>query len=85
MDFFNGMGKPLSPQVRQEGYDHCKTMGLDSANAWSCVGAVAEQLERDKPYEAQGAGMRFLDLTGTYRLMAVLLAAQQSTEGESNA
>jgi hypothetical protein len=30
-------------------------------------------LERDKPYEAQAAGMKFLDLTGTYRLFAVLL------------
>jgi hypothetical protein len=50
-------------------------MGLNSARAWECVSSIANQLERDKPYEAQAAGMRFLDLTGTYRLMAVLLTA----------
>jgi hypothetical protein len=50
-------------------------MGLNSARAWECVSSIANQLEHDKPYEAQAAGMRFLDLTGTYRLMAVLLTA----------
>lgn len=72
-DQFSMMGKPISPAVRQIGYEHCKEMGLDSGNAHNCVSAVSEQLERDKPYEAQAAGMKYLDLTGTYRLFAVLL------------
>ncbi|TES99686.1 hypothetical protein E3D46_22910 [Burkholderia cepacia] len=75
MDAFNAMGKPIPAQARQVGYEACKAMGLESGRSWECVGAVAEQLERDKPYEAQGAAMKFLDLTGAYRLMATLLAA----------
>jgi len=71
---FNKMGKPLSEQARSIAYEHCKQMGLSSARAWSCVQGVAEQLEKDRPYEAQAAGMKYLDLTGTYRLFAVLLA-----------
>jgi hypothetical protein len=75
MDPFSAMGTPIPANARQAGYEACKAMGLGSARSWECVGAVAEQLERDKPYEAQGAAMKFLDLTGAYRLMATLLAA----------
>lgn len=75
MDLFNMMGKPISPSVRQGAYDVCrKSFGLDSACSWEVVNATAEQLERDKPYEAQGMAMKHLDLTGTYRLMAMLLS-----------
>lgn len=74
MDPFNAMGKPIPPAARQAGYDACKEMGLSSARAWECVNGMAEQLERDKPYEAQDAAMKLLDLTGAYRLMATLLA-----------
>lgn len=74
-DYFSAMGKPIPPEARQRGYDECKKMGLESAAAWSAVNGMAEQLERDKPYEAQSAAMKHVDLTGTYRLMAVLLVA----------
>lgn len=73
---FNKMGKPLGENARSEAYKHCKAIGLNSAKAWECVQAVASQLERDQPYEAQAAGMKFLDLTGTYRLFAVLLTTE---------
>lgn len=74
MSAFGAMGQPIPPAVRQKGYDYCIRMGLDKARAWECTSATAEQLERDKPYEAQAAAMKFLDLTGAFRLMAVLLA-----------
>ena len=83
LDPFNGMGKPLHEEARSQAYEHCKAMGLSSARAWECVQAVANCLERDKPYEAQAAAMKFLDLTGTYRLFAVLLACQQVEEKEN--
>lgn len=75
LDPFSAMGKPIPPAARQAGFDVCKDMGLDSARAWEAVNGMAEQLERDKPYEAQGAAMKFLDLTGAYRLMATILCA----------
>jgi hypothetical protein len=78
LDPMSMMGKPILFGARQKAYEHCKTMGLDSARAYECVNAVAEQLQRDKPYEAQAAGMKFLDLTGTYRLFAVLLTEAQA-------
>ena len=71
---FNNMGKPLGCDARTAAYKHCLEMGLNSAKAWECVGGIAEQLERDEPYHAQAHGMKFLDLIGTYRIMAVLLA-----------
>ena len=71
----NRMGHPLSEAARSAAYADCLAMGLSSARAWECVQAVAGLLERDKPYEAMGEGTKFLDLTGTYRLFAVLLTA----------
>lgn len=76
-DGFDAMGKPIPSYRRQAAYAHCKDMGLDAEASWSAVSGMADQLERDKPYEAMEAGMRWLDLTGTYRLMAVLLTAEK--------
>jgi hypothetical protein len=79
-DGFDAMGKPIPLYRRTAALDHCRQMGLtDPEDAWSCVGGVAEQLERDAPYEAMAAGMKYLDLIGTYRLMAVLLTAEPRT------
>lgn len=75
---FDAMGKPIPMFRRQIAYDHCKQMGItNSEDAWGCVNGVSESLERDQPYDAMAKGMQYLDLTGTYRLMAVLLTAQQ--------
>jgi hypothetical protein len=35
---------------------------------------VSNRLERDDPYGAMSDAMKYVDLTGTYRLMAALLA-----------
>lgn len=71
------MGKPVPFYRRQAGYDTCREMGLTSEDAYSAVGVMSDQLERDEPYGAMEEGMRYVDLTGTYRLMAVLLTAPQ--------
>ena len=80
IDGFNNMGKPIPIDRRQQGYDHAKQMGLSSDHALAAVSGVAEQLERDKPYEAMAAGMKYLDLTGTYRLFAVLLTPSRGAQ-----
>lgn len=75
---FDAMGKPVPLHRRTAALHHCKQMGLnDVEDAWTCVGQMSEQLERDKPYEAMAVGMKYLDLIGTYRLMAVLLTAEE--------
>lgn len=76
-DGFNAMGHPVPFWRKQIAYEHAKDMGCDETNAFAVVGGMSEQLERDEPYAAMEAGMRHLDLTGTYRLMAVLLTAQK--------
>jgi hypothetical protein len=72
---FGAMGHPVPAYRQQAGYDLCRQLGCGTEAAWTAVAGMAGALERDKPYEAMEAGMRTLDLTGTYRLMAVLLSA----------
>jgi len=76
-DGFNNMGKPVPLFRKEAALKHAKAMGLGGGGAWAVDGAVAEQLERDEPYEAQRKAMVYLDLTGAYRLMAVLLSAPE--------
>lgn len=85
MDPCNQMGKPILMKARTAGYEDCKAMGLSPARAVECVSGVSEQLQRDKPYEAQAAGMKFLDLTGTYRLMSTILCAAVTENAEEEA
>lgn len=82
-DAMSAMGKPIGPNARSRAYEHCKAMGLIGSLAYLCVNAVADQLERDRPYEAQAAGMKYLDLTGVYRLFAVLLTAAAAESAAS--
>ena len=77
---FGAMGKPVPFYRREAGYQTCRDLGLESEGAFSAVNGMAEALKRDQPYEAMAAGMRYLDLTGTYRLMAVLLTAGPTVE-----
>jgi hypothetical protein len=79
----NMMGKPLSFSARQAAFEHALAMGCDRAAAFECIGAMADALQRDEPYNAMTAGMRFVDLTGTYRLMAVLLATAAEEERQN--
>ena len=75
-DGFDAMGKPIPLYRCTAALEHCRQIGLDNADdAMACVSGMAEQLKRDQPYEALAVGMRYLDLTGTYRVMAVLLTA----------
>lgn len=76
----NAMGKPIPYSAREVGLEHCKQMGLDSAQAWRCVEGVSYELEKDRPYQAMAVCMKYLDLTGAYRLFAVLLVAASEVE-----
>lgn len=78
MSAFNAMGHPVPTHRKTAAYQHAQDMGLSKAEAMECINGMAEQLERDQPYEAQAKGMKFVDLTGTYRLMAVLLTDDNS-------
>lgn len=71
------MGHPIPAYRRQAGYDFCRSLGLTQERATEAVSGVAGQLERDEPYYALELGMKFLDLTGAYRLFAILLTGSK--------
>lgn len=70
----DNMGLPISNEKRQTAYELLGEFGVQfKADRYFCVREVAEQLERDKPYEAMEIAQKHIDLTGAYRLFAVLL------------
>lgn len=78
------MGKPIPAYRKEAAYQQAKEMGVVSADdRISLVNSVSEHLERDHPYEAQAAAMKYLDLTGAYRLMAVLLTGEPEADAKS--
>lgn len=71
---FDAMGKPIPNLRKMAADDHLKDMGVtDAEDRFSCIASVSNRLEHDDPYAALGAAMVYLDFTGAYRLMAVLL------------
>lgn len=71
---FNNMGKPISAESRQAGYDMLEKIGVeDAGDRFDCVRTVANKLERDQPHEAMELAMGYIDVTGAYRLFAELL------------
>ena len=77
MDGFANMGKPIPDFRKDNAYRTCRDeFNMDADRSMSTVQGMAQALERDNPYEAMQMGMRCVDLTGTYRLMAVLLVSE---------
>ncbi len=72
---FDAIGKPISAESREHGNRELKAMGIKSSgDRWDCVEIVANKLERDNPHEAMKSAMKYVDVTGAYRLFASLLA-----------
>ena len=71
---FNAMGKPVPIHRKLAADEHLKAMGVtDCEDRFHCIGLVSNRLERDDPYGAIHDAMKYVDLTGSYRLLAVLL------------
>ncbi len=70
---FAAFGKPVPMERMTDALKHIRAMGIVNAEAaWECIGQMSEAIARDEPYQAMGIGMHYVDLTGTYRLLAVL-------------
>jgi hypothetical protein len=75
-DGFNAFGKPVSFERRLIADKHLVAMGITDTNIrFATIQAMANAIERDNPYQAMSEGMRAVDLTGVYRLLAVLCTA----------
>ena len=81
-DGFAGLGKPVPFWRRHAGYEHARKMGLDKERAFSVVEGMCNAIARDEPMRALESGYRNLDVTGCYRLLAVLLSAEKPDEDE---
>lgn len=81
-DGFGNMGKPIPDFRKDEAYRTCRQeFGMDASKSMGTVQGCAQSLERDKPYEAMEAAMKYgVDLTGAYRLIAVLLVHQEEPD-----
>jgi len=76
---FNAIGKPIPIERKTAADEHLKQMEIkDPKDRFRCIASVSNKLENDDPYGAMGEAMRYLDLTGSYRLMAVLLTGPES-------
>lgn len=75
---FNAFGKPVPYYRRDAAMEHCRAMGLtNTQHAMNTIDRMSEAIARDEPYQAMEAGMVYLDLIGTYRLLAVLLNSRK--------
>jgi uncharacterized protein YoaH (UPF0181 family) len=81
-DGFAAMGKSTPHYRRSAALEHVREMvqGISTQEAVAVIDRTANALERDDPYRAQRAALSTLDLTGAYRLMAVLLTDPATPE-----
>ena len=78
---FNAMGKPIPSHRQQNAYETVKELipDIDSETAYHIVAKCVNHLQNDKPFNVVGSvegledELERIDLTGRYRLMAVLL------------
>lgn len=76
---FEAMGHVVPAFRKSIGEDHLKAMGFtDSEKRFELVNAMSIQIERDNTHKAmEEAYKKGLDVTGTYRLLSVLLTAEE--------
>lgn len=70
------MGKPIPYNRKSAALETVRAMvpGISTEEGMAVVDSVSLLLQRDQPYQAQKAALKTLNLTGTYRLIAVLLS-----------
>ncbi len=81
---FEAMGREVPPFRKAEAERHLKLMGFpDAEQRFEIVNAMSEAIRRDNTHEALEVGYRKkLDVTGCYRLLAVLLNHTELGERE---
>lgn len=76
---FAAFGKPVPFYRRSAGNAHLKDMGVsDPEIRFSCIEAMSEAISRDDAHGAMNEAYKHVDVTGVYRLLAVLCAATET-------
>jgi hypothetical protein len=78
-DPFSCMGHPIPTEAQAEAVEHAVSFGVQPFTADGAVQEAAAHLAADNPDAALRALMSCMDLTGAYRLMAVMLAGVAAT------
>lgn len=73
---FNAFGHPVSEATRAEAERHALSMGVTWVMAHAAVGEAADYVAADDPERAMLVLRAAVDLTGAYRLLAVLCTPQ---------
>jgi hypothetical protein len=77
---FAAFGEPVPYARREQADNHLKEMGLtDAEERFDCIQKMSNAIERDEPMRAMNDCFKYLDVTGCYRLMAVLCTNNLST------
>lgn len=76
-DGFEAFGHPVPDHRLEEAYRQARAMGMNASSAMEVVGKAVRAIESDQPYRILGTtDVGGLDLTGRYRLVAVLCTAE---------
>lgn len=77
-DGFDAMGRPVPEKRRDNAYQWLRSIGVGREKAWDTVETMAGHIERDHPHEALEAARKVVDITGAYRLLALLLTGESA-------
>lgn len=80
-DVFNAMGKPIPYSRRDAAYQQAKQIGVSDEDAFALIDGMAHSLEKDRPNQAMETAVKYVDITGAYRLLAYLLTGPITKEG----
>ncbi len=69
---FDAWGQPIPSNRRGAAYEWLRSIGLTQEDAWSVTEASVHALEQDRPLSVFDVCQGKVDLTGAYRLLAIL-------------
>jgi hypothetical protein len=78
VDGMDAFGKIVPDHRKSAALKHMRQMApsISTEAATQVIDRMAEQIARDEPYKVLAIAKEALDLTGAYRLMAVLCTAE---------
>jgi hypothetical protein len=80
--WFEALGSDVPQEQRDAAAQQAREMGLKTLDIEEWVENIAELIERDHPDEAIDTANEHLDLTGTYRFLAVLCTPVPGYSGD---
>ena len=75
---FEAFGKPVPSYRRTAALEHARAMGCDDTQKITFhIDRACTEIQNDQPYKAMEELGMLVDLTGIYRLLAVLCVAEK--------